>query len=171
MKIKFIIHDDARAEGARITDEVSIYIPIGKFLVLAHDVLSGVYARKKRDAIQAGAKYPTYFEHYGGSRTAPITFTRFALLNGKTESAEFAFLATSGAGKLTATGGIQPVGKAEAGASDIHESSIFINMPDEKLKEFLLIGKAYIEQYVALDIQGRLESVRAQREAYRESQR
>lgn len=165
LKVRCCSHDDTLSEGTRMTDEVTAYIPIGTFLVFAHNILSGVYMRGKR---ASSDKYTTYFEHYGGSRTPTVTSTKLALVNGMSETANFALLATSGPGEVTPLGGIIPQRqKPDVPPSEV--KSIFINMPDDKLKEFCLIGQAYIEQYIAIDLQLRLGTVRKQRESYKEN--
>lgn len=165
MKVRCCNYDDSLKEGSRITDEVDVYIPISRFLVLTHDILTGVAARKKR--LPEGAdKYATFFEHYGGAKGASVTSTKLALVNGCNDNASFAFLATSGPGKLTSKGGIIPAGKDGADMGGAPQKSIFINIPDDKLKEFCLIGKAYTEQFIALDLQDRLSAVRKQRKSY-----
>lgn len=172
LKIRCCDYDTSKPTYQRITSEVDAYIPISKFMLLSHDVLSGVYFRQKQARTaqpKPGDKYLPYFEYFGGSsqydrQTPHIISTRFALVNGMGNDAEFAFLATSGPGKISGTGGIIPLPKDEGGSSPTQ--SIFINMPNDTLKEFCLIGTAYIEQFIAFDLEARLNVVRSQRSAY-----
>lgn len=158
MKVRCCEFDTALADGEKITGEVQSYIPIGEFLVFCNDVLSGVMSRMKRAATNH-AKEP-YYKHFGGSISDTITSTRLALVDGLGEDADFAFLATTGQGVKATTGLITPKpGVAPA-------VSIFINMPNKELKEFCIIGQAYVQQFIALDLQQRLESVRSMREHY-----
>lgn len=158
MKVRCCEFDSKLADREKITGEVQSYIPLGKFLVLCNDVLSGVMSRRKRTAGR-DRKEP-YFKHYGGSISDTIISTRLALVDGQGEDADFAFLATSGQGTKGRNGLITPKAGAEPTAS------IFINMPNDKLKEFCLIGQAYVQQYIALDLQQRLEAVRNMRSNY-----
>ena len=166
MKIRCCVHDDNLAEGQRITQDISSYIPIGKFLVLTHDILSGNAMKRRRIAEQAGNEYPCYFEHYGGTKKQEIISTKFSLVNGSGMQSSFAFLMTSGPGKTTKTGGIIPIAKSDTQVNDAVCKKIYVALPDEKLKEFCLIGQAYVEQFIALDLQTRLSLVRKQRQSY-----
>jgi hypothetical protein len=112
----------------------------------------------------------TYFEQYGGTKKPPITSTKFSVVNGLGEQASFAFLANSGPGKIVPTGGIVPIRPNEAGPGAAPSSSIFINMPDDSLKEFCLIGRAYAEQFIGLDLQTKLSIVRDHRQSYKDQQ-
>ena len=157
LKVRCCNYDSDLAAGEKITSEVDAFIPLSKFLVLCHNILTGVYYRQK--VKNAGASSSPYFTHFGGTVGPPICSKRFAVVDGKGD-ASFAFLATSGAGSLGKNSEITPA----KGASP--DQSIFINMPDDEMKEFCLIGKAYAEQYIALDLETRLKEVRRQRDAY-----
>ena len=171
MKITCSNYDVKRTEGARITDSVDAYIPLPKFLVLAHDIEAGVLARKKMargDAPQTGAANEPYFCHFGGTFTKngdPSTCVsrRLTLVEGL-GSASFAFVATAGPGEVD-----QKTGLIVPKAGTKPTVSVFINMPDDKLKELSIIGRIYAEQFIGLLLQEQLKSVRQQREAYRES--
>ena len=45
-------------------------------------------------------------------------------------------------------------------------TSLFFNMPDDEIKELCLIGQAYVDKYIALDMESRLLAVRAMRDNY-----
>lgn len=168
LRVRCCNYDDHRPSGQKITDEVDAYIPIGKFLVLANDVLTGTLSKKKQFAQKdaSSAKHASYFDHFGGAYAPDVVSVRFSVVNGMDDkTSAFAFLATSGPGEIGKNGGIAPKKNSSP------TKSIFINMPNDELKEFCLIGKAYIEQFIALDLQSRLASVRKMREAYALSQR
>lgn len=167
LKVRCAEFDADKPECSRITNEVDAYIPIGRFLVLAHDITHGVIAKKKRDAEAHGMKNPVYFEQFGGdypnaAGTNQCISRRLALVNGLGSAASFAFLATAGPGAVGTNGMIKPI----AGVKPT--SSIFINMPDEKLKEFALVGKMYIEQFAGLRLQAQLDTVRRVRDAQKQ---
>lgn len=153
---------DAALPSFKIQNEISVYIPIGKFLVLAHNVLGGYYASKIRASSKASPQtVVTLFEHYGGTYGQSVSSIKFALTSSTSDKMMFAFRASRGEGELNRFGGITP--KANK-SKDIE--SIAISMPNDEIKEFCLIGKAYIEQYIAMDLQYRLGAVRTQRDAY-----
>lgn len=159
MKVRCCNYDKANSNGAKITEEVDAYIPIGEFLVFCHNLLSGVYSRQKthRQTTPSQSKIAgaEFYSNYGGSYGDPIISTKFSLVPGMGD-AEFAFLATAGPGQVGPNGSIRPAPCVPGG---VQVTSIFINMPNDKLKEFCLIGKTYIEQYVALDLQARLSTI------------
>ena len=105
-----------------------------------------------------------YFENFGGTTAQPITSVKLSVVNGMGEKPCFAFVATSGPGELTSSGGIVPV------KSKKPEQSIFINMPNDDLKEMCLIGRAYAEQYVQLDLQSRLAEVQKLKSQWKQQQ-
>lgn len=156
MKIRCAQYDNNRASGSKETAEISTYIPLPKFLRFCHETLMGVYVKRKKDEV-SGQR--AYFTHYGGETHKPVVSRQLSLVDGL-GNASFAFLATEGPGIMTAEGGITP----EKGAPPT--KSIFINMGDDELKEFCLIGKAYAEQFVNIDLQRRLMSVRQMRDNY-----
>lgn len=163
MKMRFCAFDKEKNEGGKVEQQIDIYVPLQHFLLLCHDVLSGVLARRQaQNKAGESPSYATYFENYGGSSALPILSTKLAVVNGMGASANFAFLATAGPGELTSTGGIIPKRDQKP------TQSIFINMPNDELKEFCLIGRAYAEQYIGLDLQARLSVIRNQRASWRE---
>ena len=166
LRVRCCNYDERKESGGKITDEVDAYIPIGKFLVLANDVLSGSLAKRKQIAQKDGSanRHTSYFDHFGGSYSPEIVSIRFSVVSGMDDkTSAFAFLATSGPGEVGKNRGIAPKKNSSP------TKSIYINMPNDELKEFCLIGKAYIEQYIALDLRTRLATVRKQRQAYVES--
>lgn len=169
MKITCSNYDISRSEGGRVTDSVDAYIPLPKFLVLAHDIESGVLARKKRDRMATGqVTQSPYFSHYGGAfpkNGDPTTCIskRLTVVDGL-GAASFAFLATTGLGEVDPkTGLIIPKTGSKPTAS------VFVNFPDDKLKELSIIGRVYSEQFVGLLLQEQLKAVRQQREAYKDA--
>ena len=178
MKITCSNYDITRTEGGRVTDSVDSYIPLPKFLVLAHDIETGVLARKKRDrphqvaeaapGLQAKVASQPYFSHFGGTfpkGNDPSTCVakKLAIVDGL-GTASFAFLATAGPGEVDQkTGLIVPKSGSKPAAS------IFINIPDDKLKEISIIGRVYSEQFIGLLLREQLQAVRQQREAYKDA--
>ena len=160
MKLRFCTFNNEVSSGAKITGEVNIYIPLPHFLLLCHDVLSGTLAKRqlallKQHGEQGDAfRHATYFENFGGTTAQPITAVKLSVVNGLGEKPCFALVATAGPGELTSIGGIVPLKNTKP------EQSIFINMPNDDLKEMCLIGRAYAEQYIQLDLQSRLVEVR-----------
>lgn len=160
MKLRFCTFNNEVSSGTKITGEVNVYIPLPHFLLLCHDVLNGTLAKRqlvllKQHGEQGGAfRHATYFENFGGTTTQPITAVKLSVVNGLGEKPCFALVATAGPGELTSIGGILPLKNTKP------EQSIFINMPNEDLKEMCLIGRAYAEQYIQLDLQSRLVEVR-----------
>lgn len=171
LKIRLCNYDESLPVKKRISSDLSVYLPLPRFLLLAHDVLNGVALSKKRASAagQAKEKYPAYFVQYGGIYTEPVRSTKFILTNGL-GTAQFAFLASVGPGVINKNGGISPVapgGDKNSQVATAPLQSIFINMPDDTLKEFCLIGQAYANQYIALDLQTRLHEVRRNIDHYR----
>lgn len=170
MKMRFCTFNSENTAGAKITGEVNIYIPLPHFLLLCHDVLNGTYAKRQMSLLkQAGEqsdvfRRASYFENFGGTTAQPITSVKLSVVNGMGEKPCFAFVATSGPGELTSSGGIVPV------KSKKPEQSIFINMPNDDLKEMCLIGRAYAEQYVQLDLQSRLAEVQKLKSQWKQQQ-
>lgn len=166
MKVRCCNYDVDKPVGERIINEIDSYIPISKFLLLCHDVLNGTAYKRKtllakaKDSLEY--KNAVYFQNYGGSYGPPVTATRFALVNGAGGEG-FAFLASSGPGKTTKAGAILPLSKNEGGTAP---TTVFVNLSNDDLKEFCLIGKAYIEQFIGLDLTSRLRIVREQRANY-----
>lgn len=166
IKLRFCYYDGAQPTGAKIKQEVDIYIKAVTFLVFVNDVMSGLIAHKKKLAAENPQTYKnaTYFEHFGGSYSPTIISRCLRLVNGERD-APFAFVATAGPGVLNAKGGIKP----ERGIKPT--TSIFVNMPTQDLKEFCLIGKVYIEQYYGILLREKLEVVRKEREKSKEQRR
>ena len=171
MKMRFCTFNSENIAGAKITGEVNIYIPLPHFLLLCHDVLNGTYAKRQMALLkQVGEqsdvfRRAVYFENFGGTTSQPITSVKLSVVNGMGEIPPcFAFVATSGPGELTSSGGIVPVKNKKP------EQSIFINMPNDDLKEMCLIGRAYAEQYVQLDLQSRLAEVQKLKSQWKQQQ-
>lgn len=161
LKIRLCNFDKTRARGDRITSEVDAFLPVGQFLVLANDVLTGRLSAMKKAREKAGGaidKTP-YFERYGARTDAsgtPIS-RQFRIIDGL-GNASFALVGAENYGYIDDHGQTRPL----SGKSQI--ASVFINFPDEKLKELCLVGKMYIEQFAGLLLKEQLEIVRAQRE-------
>lgn len=160
LKIRCCEIDKSATAGARISAEVDTYLPMSEFLVLTQDVVSGSFLAIKKNRNDSQKYSAPYFTHFGGSGSNGTLKSRcFSVVDGLGDCA-FAFLATCGDGTRGAHGQIQPLpGKKP-------DASIFINLPNSKLKEFLLVGKAYLEAYIALDLEYRLSKIRNQREMY-----
>ena len=157
LKVRCGQYDLSRPAGERMVGEVPAFIPTGRFLVLAHDVLSGRIPGLRRNLEKAGKLEPgtTFFTQYGGSAPAgdrPCISRRLALVPGK-GTASFAFLATSGPGVVQPDGLILP----RAGVRP--DRVVYINLDDAVLKEFLLVGRMYIEQYTQILLRTQLEAV------------
>lgn len=166
MKIRCCNYNAKNPPGSRITDEVPSYIPLGKFLVLAHDIESGVLAGRKREAQRNGQQSAKYFDHYGGTysdnKERPSISRRLSIVNGL-GNATFAIVATEGLGEVdTKTGLIVP----QKGSKPLR--SIFINLPDDQLKELSIIGRIYAEQFIGMLLEEQLGMVRKNRDEYRE---
>lgn len=156
VKIRSCIYDDTKPAGERILSEIDTFIPIGRFLLLAHNILSGVYAKEQR----SDKKPKEYFTQYGGSYGPPVISTKFSIVDGNKNNAHFSLLSQSCSGVKTAKGAILP---SHEGASGAEQKTVIISMTDDELKEFCLIGKAYIEQYISLDIRARLATIHEQK--------
>lgn len=159
MKLRFckLESEQSGNSNPHVDKEISAYITTGKFLVFAHNVLTGVYAAQKRRNHDGNT---VYFENYGGTYGDNVSSVRLTLVDGDSPTASFAFLATRSEATINRLGGISP----KKGSPLL--ASIRILMPNDDLKELCLIGKAYIEQYIALDLSERLNAVRKQRAAY-----
>ena len=155
-----------------MTKEITVFIPIGRFLLLAHNVLAGVYASQKRARsssreAQGTNEWPEpYFTQVGakygkstGSDGDKDYSRKFSIVDGRSNDMAFAFLLSEAEGTVNNLGGVSQ----NKGAKP---TTIYIGMPNDDLKEFALIGKAYIEQYISFDLVTRLKAVRKQRDVY-----
>lgn len=159
VKLKGTQYNSAGEPGSKVSKEVDIYIPIGRFLVFAHDLLGGVFARRKLHNQKAGRTEP-YFSIFGGSsHDGKVEARKLALVDGK-GPASFAIIMSAGEGTMTRTKAIIP----KEGVKP--HTSLFFNMPDDEIKELCLIGQAYVDKYIALDMESRLLAVRAMRDNY-----
>ncbi len=167
MKIRCCNYDVQKPPGARITDEVASFIPLGKFLVLTHDIEAGVLARRQKDAKQHNRLNESYFNHYGGvfsgNSQQPTVSRRLSIVDGL-GSASFAFVASESVGEIDGRTGLITPKKGEKPLR-----SIFINMPDDQLKELSIIGRIYAEQFIGLLLQEQLGMVRKHRQEYKDS--
>lgn len=159
MKLRGCYYDKNRPKEQRMTQSVDCYLPIGRFLVFAHDMLGGQFVKRKAAQMKSGKKDP-YFTQYGGRADGnTVVARRLARVDGLGENL-FAFTLSEGEGRQTLTGAILP----KEGVKP--RTSLFFNMPSDELKEMCLLGQAYINQYIAIDLQNRLTAVRAMRANY-----
>lgn len=159
VKLKGTQYSGEGEAGSKVSKCVDMYLPIGKFLVFSHDLLGGVFARRKQSNQKAGKSEP-YFSIFGGStKNGNVESRKMALVDGK-GSATFAIIMTAGEGTLTKTKAIIP----KEGVKP--HTSLFFNMPDDEIKELCLIGEAYVDKYIASDLERRLLAVRSMRENY-----
>lgn len=159
IKLRFCNIDKDNSPGSKL-DEITCYMNIGKFLVFANDVLSGLMLAKKRQAEKTEQKHPVYYEAFSGTYDPPLS-KNLQLVNGMGD-APFALVASIREGFVGENKIIKPV----AGAKPI--SSVFINTSAEDLKEMALIGQTYIEQYIGLMLREKLAVVRKQRSEYKQ---
>ena len=159
MKFQMSNLDISKETGQR-ADICSFFIPAARFLLLTHNVLSGVYSRQKKEALKRGSTQNHYFEQYGGGfKNNMIVSRSLSLVDGLGQAA-FAFVGTEGAGVNTKNGGFSPK------TGEKPTFSCFVNMPDDELKELCLIGKAYLDSYIQIELSRRLPFIRNQREEY-----
>lgn len=159
VKLKGTQYNSTGEPGSKVSKEVDIYIPMGKFLVFTHDLLGGVFARRKLHNRKTGSTEP-YLTIFGGSaRNGKVESRKMTLVDGK-GAAAFAIVISAGEGTLTRTKAIIP----KEGAKPY--TSLFFNMPDDEIKELCLIGQAYVDKFIGQDLERRLLAVRAMRENY-----
>lgn len=159
MKMRFCNISKENDPGSKL-EEITYYMGIGKFLVFANDILSGLMLAKKRQAEKTGQKHPIYYESFAGTYNPPLS-KNLQLVNGMGD-APFALVVTIRDGIVSENKIIKPV----AGAKPI--MSVFINTSADDLKEMVLIGKTYIEQYIGLMLQEKLTVVRKLRSEYKQ---
>lgn len=150
--------DISKENGQRATS-CSFFIPAQRFLLLTQNILFGVYSRQKK-ARSNSSSQSAYFEQYGGSIKDNMIVSRKLTLVDGMGSASFAFVGTEGPGVNSKNGGFAPK------PGEKPTFSCFVNMQDDELKEFCLIGKAYLDGYIQMDLARRLPFIRNQRESY-----
>ena len=161
MKLRLCEFDTTQDEHERMKTQIDVFLSAGEFLRLCHDVLNGVTSRKKRMA--EGKANAGYFEKYGGTTKPQVISTKLTLVDGIGEDADFAFLATTGPGRVTSIGGIVPAAPGTPEAPDVPTTSVFVNMKNDDLKELCLIGQAYLQSFISMDLAERLAVVRGSR--------
>lgn len=160
MKVSMSNIDLQKGKGDRADTEM-FFIPLQRFLLLCHDVLSGNMVKQKKLAMKSGAKGTVYFEQKGGGKntSGEILARRFSVVDGLGD-AYFAFLGSVTPASFGKNGSVVP----NAGASP--KLSLFMNMPNDELKEFCLIGQAYAQEYIHAEFQRRMPIIRNERETY-----
>lgn len=150
---------DITKESGQRASSCSFFIPAQRFLLLSQNILFGVYSRQKKTRSNNPGQ-SAYFEQYGGGIKDNAVISRKLTLVDGMGSASFAFVGTEGPGVNSKTGGFAPK------PGEKPTFSCFINMQDDELKEFCLIGKAYLDSYIQMDLARRLPFIRNQRESY-----
>ena len=161
VKIAFQKYDRNEPAGSRVKSDITFYLPLPTALRFCHDVLDGVYySRKVRKNPQVPDR-SAYFDKYGGKAhdDGQVICTHLTLVDDNYKQTNFAFAAYAGPGEKNAsTGAILP----KRGCKPI--TSIYINMPDDDIKEMALLIDAYCRAFIQTDIESRLERIRKQRE-------
>ena len=160
MKVSMSNIDLAKGKGERAETEM-FFIPLQRFLLLCNEVLSGSMAKQKARVMKSGAKNTVYFEQKGGGKNASgeVMARRFSVVDGLGD-AYFAFLGSVTPAAYGKNGSVVPV----TGSSP--KLSLFMNMPNDELKEFCLIGQSYAQAYIQTELQRRLPIIRNERDAY-----
>ena len=160
MKVSMSNIDLSKGKGERAETEM-FFIPLQRFLLLCNEVLSGSMAKRKSLAMKSGAKGTVYFEQKGGGKNASgeVMARRFSIVDGLGD-AYFAFLGSVTPAAYGKNGSVVPT----AGAAP--KLSLFMNMPNDELKEFCLIGQSYAQAYIQMELQRRLPIIRNERDAY-----
>lgn len=160
MKVSMANIDLQQGKGNRAESEM-FFIPLQRFLLLCHDVLSGNMAKQKMLAMKSGVKGTVYFEQKGGGKntSGEVLARRLSVVDGLGD-AYFAFLGSVIEASFGKNGSVVP----NAGASP--KLSLFMNMPNDELKEFCLMGQAYAQAYIQAELQRRLPIIRNERESY-----
>lgn len=158
-------YDKNAPEGQRVLAQIETYIPFPAFLRISNDVLRGVYLAEKRKreklnseaGIQIDPRNLTpYFEKWGGTQKEGSLYARvISIIDDTYGKTSFAISTVYGYGER---GGNREI-RLKRGVKPLQ--SIYIAIPDTDLKELCLIGTAYIESYIQLDLQNRLCSVEA----------
>ena len=153
MKLILQKYDRNKERGDRIIAQVDTYLPVPVFLRLKQDVFSGYLLKMQR-----ARETDPYFEERGGfERQGSLVARKLALIPDTYGKTSFALYGEYAPGVRGENNMISP----REGCKAI--SRVYLPMPDEKLKELLLIGGEYISAYVQMDMARRLESVRGYR--------
>ena len=75
MKVSMSNIDLQKGKGDRADTEM-FFIPLQRFLLLCHDVLSGNMVKQKKLAMKSGTKGTIYFEQKGGGKNISGEITR-----------------------------------------------------------------------------------------------
>ena len=157
MKICMQEYDRDAPPKGRVRKEICTYIPLPAFLRLSHDVLTGVYLheRMQRRKAPQSVNRPYFVAEGGSEREGKLLARRFTLVdNNYREDAFFAFASSEWDAKRGPFGKFIPIDERKP------NMSLYLIMPNETLKEFVLVGKAYAESYIQNDLNNRLKAIR-----------
>ncbi|WP_234978488.1 hypothetical protein [Bacillus tuaregi] len=159
VQINFLEYDVTKDKGERIKNEISVYVNIDKFLLLANDTLNGrinALSTKAREEQQKGNyKYcKEIWSDMGGRPSHVLKEKGEERPDGKSLSRQMKITpgdkvpwiisAESGPGELTETGLIVP-----RYTGNKPEVVVRVPMTNDDIKMMVLIVKANIEGYVS----------------------
>lgn len=158
VQLNFKAYDESKPAGQRFTQEVSIYLDVDYFLVLAQDLLSGKLSALAKIALEEakkqGRQYASELKDYtdlGGVSKETLAQRNQTRPDGKDLSRQFKITpgdkmpwilsGEQGPGEATDKGLISPKGRSE--------QLIRIPLTDKDFKALVLKVKAHYEAFLA----------------------